>query len=341
MNTDFIHFELLEAWFRGTLNEAERRDMQERMASDELLKAEFEAFATIWEGARTVGDLQLRQAIANAHEDNRQQGFLLTEDDLEGYLQGNLYGEKARLLEQRLKSDEVFAKEMTDRADLLEGIRTRGDLALREQIRQAHQQAKSEGALRDTTNGARIVPFRQRVLRWAIAASVALLAVAGSWWFLSPGNYDEAFAAYYQPNSPFLNSLLDSLEATGFATGKGEAFKAYVAGVQAYERGNFAAAESQIAAWLQQNPGDDNARLMLGLSYLGQQSYKKAAKEFEQLLTSQDAAIVRAAKFYLALAWCKNPFKRGAAERLLRDIANDNTSPHRQAAAMMLEKINR
>lgn len=343
MEKEFKNIEQWEAHLRGELTEAEMQEMQQRLASDEGLNAEFEAFTQLVEGARTVGDLHIRQAIAQAHSESRKQGFLLTEDDLTDYLRGKLDESTSAILELRMQSDTAFAEDMNRRTELLEGIRTKGDLDIRAQIRQAGQQAKSEGILQVDIqqSTARIVTFRQKMVRWAAAASVALLAIAGAWWYLVPSKYDEAFAAHYQPNPPMLNSLLDSLESAGFAAGKGEAYKAYLAGVQAYEAGEFVKSESPIAAWLQQNPGDDNARLLLGLNYLGQQSYKKAAGVFEQLLASQDAAIARTAKFYLALSWCKLPFKRGMAQRLLAQIANDKESPHRQAAAMMLRNINR
>ncbi len=342
MEKEFTNIEQWEAHLRGELTEAEMLEMQQRLASDEGLNAEFEAFTQLVEGARTVGDLHIRQVIAQAHSESRKQGFLLTEDDLTDYLRGKLDDEKSAILEQRMQSDEVFAEDMNRRTELLEGIRTKGDLDIRAQIRQAGQQAKVEGILQEDIqqSTARIVTFRQKMVRWAAAASVALMAIAGAWWYLMPSKYDAVFADHYQPNPGMMAPLLDSLEQTGFAAGKTEAFKAYVAGMAAYEAGNFTVSEKEIATWLQQNPNDDNARLFLGLSQLAQRDFSRASDSFEPLIESRDATIAQEAKFYLALAWCKQPMKRGAAKRLLSEIAADPASPHRMTAATMLEKLN-
>ena len=336
MSKEFTNIELLDDWFRGALTETQKEEMQQRLASDDEFKAEFEVFSEMVAGVKTTGDLNLRQAIAKAHEESRRQGFLFLEDDMADYHEGKLNDDKASLLERRMQSDEAFAKAMEQRREMLEGIRTQGDLELKAQIKKMHAHAKAGGVLEEKTTS-RVVAFRQRVLRWSAVAAVALLAIAGAWWYFTPGKYDEAFAAHYQANPDMLENYMDVLESPGFALGKGEALKMYRAGMQAYENGDYAEAEKRIAAWLEQNPSDENAQLFLGLSYMAQQEYKKAARQLEPILKSQNPTVARETKYYLALAWCKMNFKRDAARKLLEEIAVDDASPYQQQALAMLQ----
>lgn len=336
MRKEFTNIELLDDWFRGALSKTQIEEMQQRLASDEEFKAEFEVFSEMVAGVKTAGDLNLLNAIAAAHEESRQQGFLLTEEDMTNYLQGKPGDEKAALLESRMQSDEEFAKAMEQRSEMLEGIRTQGDLELRTQLKKMHDQAKAGGILEEKPVGQEVA-FRQRVLRWSAAAVLALLAIAGAWWYFAPGKYDEVFAAHYQANPVMLENYMDVLESEGFASGKEAAFEAYREGMQAYENGNYDMAEKRIAAWLEQNPADENAQLFLSLSYLSQQEYKKAARQLEPLLKSQNPAVAREAKFYLALTWCKMPFKHDAARKLLDEIAANDASPYQKQALNILQ----
>ncbi|MBK8703684.1 MAG: hypothetical protein IPN33_08645 [Saprospiraceae bacterium] len=259
-------------------------------------------------------------------------------DILDAWFRNEMNEDQRQVFEQRLATEPSLKAEFDLYAEMIAGIQTFGDHALMAQIRQTHSQMKSEGFFQEKRE-AKLVSFRSNAVRWSAAAAVALLAVVTAWWYWSSSAYDKAFAAHYQPNPASLNTLLDSLETLGFAAGKDEAYRDFVAGVQAYEKGDFAQAEKQLAAWHRLHPDDDNGRYMLALSLLAQQRFGKAANLLQPLIDNQKQELAHEARFYLALAYCKQPFQRSAARRLLQEIASDSSSPYRQQAADILAQL--
>lgn len=318
--------EKIEQYLKGQLNTREQKSIADRMASEPDFAAAVTLHQISIDGIEHFGCQQIQADIASLDKDLEAEGFFLTADDLDAYLDKKATVATQYKIEQRLAKDEVFKKyfelhqltrkgiekketeaEFTDLFDDLDN-----DLAQEGFFESLDK--KKETVIQKEKKEAKIVRFPFQ--RLAIAASVALAIFAG-WWVFQPSSSDPQ-VIYASNFTPLADELSIELEETGFVK---EPFYDFLEeGMAAYNAANISnstplsisrnsqkAIESfqqyrQVAATT-----DDfypTATLYLAISHLTIQEPEQAISLLESL-TQQNFLQKIDAQWYLALSYIK------------------------------------
>lgn len=210
---------------------------------------------------------------------------------IEQYLGGDLPPEQITAVEQLAADNAEFAAALADRRQLNGHLRaTAGEEALRPTLStlgDKYFRAEGEAAVR---------PMNSR--RWMyglIAAAMIALAVlvVGPW--LSPAGTYEQFAQH------------EPLSITERNNGPG----ASSAAEEAYNAGRYSDAVPLLEGYLEQQEGNEQARLALGVSLLETGRDQEAISIFKSIATGQ-STLAPYGNWYLALAAVKRGDNAGA-----------------------------
>lgn len=159
----------------------------------------------------------------------------------------------------------------------------------------------------------------------AVAASVALL-IATAWWLLADSSslIEEHFV-HYDSNVTVRTLGVDQ---------PAKEDEAFVAAMAAYDRKDYPAAISALAAFLEDHPRDKRARFYLGISFLAEEQADKALLQLAQTRISEIPEDV--AVYYWALA-AKAAGRWDPTNTGLRDLANSNSTFADRAKALQAE----
>lgn len=262
---------------------------------------------------------------------------------MDAYSRGEMTTEQRLAFEAQLATDTSLQSEWEIFQDLLGGVNAYGDRALRARIGAQHAAAKAKGLTGRRASGMAILFSNRRSLAWAAAATFALLM--GAVWFWR-ANYNDPYAgevaaAFNAAPAQRLPGLLDAMEAAGFGQATTPESLLLREGLQDYESGNYPSATVKLTTYLQNPsaPKRDDASFFLALSHLAQNQAPKAIKLLRPLQNAADPALRQEASFYLGLAYCRPPLHTRDARALLREVANDASSPHSTAATELLRKL--
>lgn len=257
-------------------------------------------------------------------------------DTIERYTEGSMSPAERAQFERQLSEDaalkEAYETYLTGQAVLEQGIEN----TLRQQLK---QWAAEEGPFLTAAAGgaaqaaetpkAKRVSMRPLWARWAVAASVVLLA--GFLWFRlgdSGTNSANLFAAYYQlPDGGAMRSGSSSTDP--LATG----------------RQAFAAKDYKTAADFFQNiPASDTYRaeasLLLGHAALQLHEYDRAIAAFSETIALGDVKFTEKAQWNLALTYiAADRAQIPACRALLTALASDPGHSYAEQARKVLEDI--
>jgi tetratricopeptide (TPR) repeat protein len=234
---------------------------------------------------------------------------------IERYFDNTLTEEETHHLKDRLKKDFEFQK-LFDREKLI--INT----------------VRFEGAKKDLeflrgierSMGEERTPYtRKPWYYYAVAASVALIALA-LWWRPSTQEKPEAlYTAYFQPHP---NVFEPTLRSQSEQTLRSQAF-------QAYDQGNYERASSLFSELTKEN-NDAGVLLLLGNSNLILGKTDVAKQNFRDLISFSDDLDLEA-KWYLSLTYLKTG-ETAQARNLLNEVSGTENMYARKAREV-LEKL--
>jgi Tfp pilus assembly protein PilF len=230
---------------------------------------------------------------------------------IEDYFNHRLTEEDRKQFEERLKSDEPFAKEVKEHALLINALdETKADkLLLR------------FNELEDELNKVKSKKFNLSVyVRWA--ASIALIAVLSFLVYLSNNHAKEdLFLAYYTayPNveSPVSRSEANQQDVWLF-----------------YEQGNFAEASKLFNRNITKNKEDLTSWFYLGICELEQNKIREAENALKNVIAQKDSKYFEQATWYMALCYLKAQ-EKDKTKRELERIINTNSSYSAQAKELL------
>lgn len=239
-------------------------------------------------------------------------------ETMENYINGRMTAEEQQSFEREMSSNPELREEVEMHRKLVSSIETE---SVRQMLEQIHEENFSE-------NEAPVVPMRSRSRYFplAIAASVALLILAGWWVFSLQSSQPEAlYAAYFSP-------------AEGLPTTLGYTDNAQFAeGMISYKLGDYAEALDYWQPLLSADPANDTLNYFSGLAYLAGEQPEQAITYLDKVVENETSDYQTDARWYLALAYLKNE-QTSEARNLLQALAEED-SPYREESREILEKM--
>jgi anti-sigma-K factor RskA len=263
--------ELIIAYLKGALPEAENRAFEQRLAAEPELAAAVKDYRTILRGFQGLRHAATRQEIAgwNTAEDPDDEEVMIM-----AYVQGKMEPAVLEAFERAIARDAALKKRVEDQRAIMQGFKGLQHESFAEEV--ARWAASLPAA--ETQAETRVVPLRSRSGRWRYAAAAAVLVlIAAAFWLLAPGGEDPySYTAFLEENY---------IEPADPAD-RGEAQAVLSMAIQDFNRENFDAASESLRAV----PAEDSlfvlARYWLGHSLLKAERYQDAASAFGESLTA-------------------------------------------------------
>lgn len=341
-------FENIDNYIDGSLSVADRAAFEEALLTDKKLADEVAFYQDLAKGIEVGADLNLKNSLKNVQNSLKNEGFFLTDTDIDAFIAGNLDDDKKAGFDTRLANDTDFASDVTMQKDLLKGIELGADNDLRDKIRGIHQNLDSEKFFEKQDHTAIIRPLnaensakirRIGVQWWAAAASIALVIAAGFWLFnpAKPTTYDNIVTQYFQAESNRVKDVYSELSAEGFATDKLRNNSLKMA-LEAYQAKNYVTAKSLLAAHVVQFKDDFDAQFYLSMTYMSLHENTQAIPFLTNLLNNTGSGWMKEAKWHLALIYWNMPEKHDTAVLYLKGISADNSSLYQAQASEILKQ---
>lgn len=237
---------------------------------------------------------------------------------MENYLNGRMSAQEQERFEREMSQNQELREEVALHQQLVSSIETE---SVRQMLEQIHEENFTEEA-------APVVPMRSRSRYFplAIAASVALLVLAGWWVFSWQSSQPEAlYAAYFSPDE-------------GLPTTLGYADNAQFAeGMVSYKLGEYTEALEYWQPLLSADPANDTLNYYSGLAYLANEQTEQAMQFLKPVAENEASGFHTNARWYLALAYLRNE-QTTEAKTLLQLLA-DESSPYQEESRIILERL--
>lgn len=239
-------------------------------------------------------------------------------EKIEGYIQGTLPPEEQKQFEAEMEKDAALSDEVAFQRKLIKSIET-------ESVRQLLDQLHTENFEEEETP---VVTMRQRQsYTWmAVAASVALLMVAGWWVFFGQQpSTSSLYAAYFSP-------------ATGLSTTLGYTNNAqFSEGMISYKLEEYAEAKNWWQPLLEADPANDTLNFYMGVASLANEQTDEAMQYLTKVEENQQSIYYGEARWYLALAYLQHDDKE-KAKALLQELSAQD-SDYQAQSLEILEKL--
>lgn len=244
---------------------------------------------------------------------------LAHEDKLDRYLLGRAGPDERREIEARRQREEAFAESLERDEAIVAGLQAAGDRELKERLRRVETA--------DPYRAARI--RRLAPARWlAVAASVAVLLVAGWWFLLRDGGSIESATLLADTFEPYPNRAYNLTKGEQPADPRARAYAAY-------EVGDYAGALTAFAESTPAEPADDfyRANALLALDRPAE-----ALPLFEALARQPGFALAPHSQWYAALSLLALD-RRAEARAVLQTISAEPEHPFRAEATELLTRL--
>lgn len=231
-------------------------------------------------------------------------------DQIEDFLNNNLTPEDQVAFEQEMATNAELAEEVEFHKDVLLGIDIGGPKAFKNIVTNVHADLKEEGFFSEKASTSPQSTGRIRSLGsvrvLAIAASFALLLLAG-WWIISqPSSPQDLYAQHFDASQDVLSIQIDDrLAETGFGTNKA-LLGDLKAGMDAYNAGNFNQAITVFEQYQQAAPQDPLAPVAnyyQALALMQQGNVDQAIGLWQSLDLTNQSGLQEDANWYLALCY--------------------------------------
>ena len=249
-------------------------------------------------------------------------------DLIERYFEGSLSDLELQTFQEKLAADPDFAEAFQIEKDIVEGIQASGNQTLKKRLNHIHEKKINLSNTTTTkTPPAKTVSLFQRYR--TIAAVIALAIISGIvfWQLNESSSYDRTFASYYQtPSFDDLTRGESSTTAPLLDAAKNK-----------FSTKDFKNTLTDLQSFLAQNPTNESALLMQGISQLETQQYEKAIISFSKIPNSSDR--YDTAVWYTGLSYLKQN-QPANAKIQFENLANGSipTGPKRVANAKKILK---
>jgi len=214
-----------------------------------------------------------------------------TIEKIEKYLDRELKAEDIRNIEDQMKNDPDFAKEVQLNKELSQAIMEKDVMNLRRSMQSIHEKHNNRRKLA----GKVIKLFEEKTYATtSIAAAIVLALVVGALMIFGVQNQpaENLFASYYQPDEAVM------IVRSGSNPEDIDLKEALLA----YHEKNY---DNAIALLDKQN-NNILAKYYLGLSYLETDKINNAITTFKAIIDHNNNLFVEQAEWYLALCYVKN-----------------------------------
>lgn len=215
-----------------------------------------------------------------------------------------------------LEESSVLGKEVELYRKLISSIETE---AVRQMLDQIHEKnfEKEENVVS--------MQSRRFHFTWAVAASIALLVLAG-WWFVNVPSAQPAslYAANFTPATGLPTTLSYSTD-TRFAEG-----------MVSYKLKEYKDARNNWEPLLTANPENDTLNYYVGVSFLAEEMPVQAISHLSKVDQNENSIFAEDASWYLALAYLLNS-QEEPARAILNDLCAEGSAYHGQCLKILEE----
>jgi tetratricopeptide (TPR) repeat protein len=239
---------------------------------------------------------------------------------IDAYFQRMLDQKEIKRFEQRLTEDKEFAEEVAFYLSARQSLKQEADQEKKERFRQLLAQQAPVINIDQNRTG-------QRVWLYRIAAAAAVLMFGFLAWsiFFSKSSSPEQLADNY---------INENFKTLSIKMGPTDSLQE---GLRLYNSEKYDSALKQFEPIAQRNPGDDQVKTYLGITYLKVGNYDKALQSFQAF--EHDTLYYNPSVFYQALTLLKRnlPGDKQKAKELLQRVVNDNLD-EKESAEQWLKK---
>ena len=192
--------EQIEAYYFGTLPEADRVSFEQQLQEDDQIRQEVATYLQILDGFMAKKSQSFLQQMQGWEQDNQHQ----EQDELaliESYLEQSLHPSNQERVEERMKKDPGFAAKVKQYSQLLDGFSAKRSNTFKDKLQSWEQDSPVRELPRSKS---KVRPLT----RWlAIAASFLVVLSLGLNWYAS-SNYSSAALANASYQKPLSNKTM-------------------------------------------------------------------------------------------------------------------------------------
>ena len=238
-------------------------------------------------------------------------------EKMEDYIHGNLSVTEQEQFEAEMATDEQLREEVELHRKLISSVETESLRQLLEQIHEENFESETKVVS---------LPRRRSYFPMAIAASVALLILAGWWIFnlqtLSP---ESVYAAYFTPAEGLPTTL-------GYSTNTD-----FAEGMVSYKLQEYTEALEYWQPLLEADPNNDTLNYYVGVTFFADEQPDSAIGYLTDVVSSEQSSLRTSAQWYLALSYLKTD-QSEQAKSLLEDLTNRD-NPYQSRSSEILQKM--
>lgn len=154
---NFDYFDIMERYARGQMTESERSDFEQRLCTNTQLAQEWADYLLIARSVRnslrsksSPPQAHISQLVSDARELAKENGLLLTDEDIWDYLRGQISEAKKAALEKRRATDPGFHARVERESAIVEGIRkSRANARMIDKVRRSLQEEGFTNAIHE------------------------------------------------------------------------------------------------------------------------------------------------------------------------------------------------
>lgn len=246
---------------------------------------------------------------------------------IDRYLEGDLTEKEMQQFDDLVQSDTEFADAWSMEQDILEGIEAFGNEQLKAELQAIHEEERGTFKKKAEVKAEAKVVRMRRFRGLAMAASFALVLLAGWWIVNSSGPSDQIAADFYEKPS-----------YTGLRSGEGEADIEKIKGY--YESAAYQKAVSELELYLEGQKQNPDGLYYLGICHYELGNYEAASIAFQNL-QGLDNEYNDKATWLLALSYVNLDKKEKAKAELqkLKDGTVLATNVLKDKVEALLEKL--
>ncbi|MEM9829023.1 MAG: tetratricopeptide repeat protein [Bacteroidota bacterium] len=235
-------------------------------------------------------------------------------EKMEDYIHGNLSVTEREQFEADMATDEQLREEVELHRQLIFSVETESLRQLLDQIHEKNFESEAQVVS---------MPRRRSFFPMAIAASVALLILAGWWIFnLQTSSPESVYAAYFTPAEGLPTTL-------GYSTNTD-----FAEGMVSYKLEEYTEALEYWQPLLEVDPTNDTLNYYVGVTFLANEQPDSAIDYLTTVVSGEQSSFRTPAQWYLALAYLKTD-EQEQAKPLLEDLANRDNSYQSQSSEIL------
>lgn len=343
--------DLIDDYLMDLLEEKDKALFEQNIAVDKELALYINTKKELISGIIAYAKNNLSINIKNVTKTLDEEGFFITDDDIDAYLNNSSTMSENRKIALLCIKDENFKQRVTNRQTLLNSIHAIAQQQLKASIAEVETSLETTGFFEQTIHKTESSPtvtiaknkVHFKIIQWtAVAASILILVLAARFWIFPTKstslNYHNHFTVLEDKLSPKINA---ELSESGFGGNPTVALRELQKGMKFYQTKNYAASVSILKSYIKKNPMAHNiqeVQLYTAISYMELNLPKEALPFLLSLSASEPKGeIAIDLQWYLALCYLENDQKNSAIP-LLNALKDNNR--YQNKAHKLLQELN-